>query len=1628
MFIKLKIFRRPVLCYGLIDTGNLALSLINEDFAKRLKLPISPVKVRLRTPNANGVDVVGRVSDDLLLWIEHVNKPLRIRPLVVKNLIYPLNIGSRALASHQMSIEFDTSGTALKVGDKRVLLSDPHTSLLTPSYDPRFLQVQNLCRDAKIMPRNDFTCCYTSKQNTSNSSQSQPSLSQVDLSHTNTDTTATDSSQNDHEVVLNFNQTKHRAYSYSSISIPPKSTSQIPIEVKVFNGRTDASSSVYFTPEVNRKYLLEKDVLGQEGVYSVQNNQAKILLHNLSDHPVHIAAGIRLGVFSTLKALEPVLEHTVNQIDPTLTPPSISEKELKYRREYIMENLNLGEGNLTMEQEGKFRALFLKYWDAISTGGHDLGHTTLGECVIELKEGAQPFKASTRPLNPALIQDLKRQISEWELAGVIEPSKSPWSSPLVPVRKKNSSTYRWAVDFRRLNSVTITDSFPLPRCEESLNALAGSCIFTCLDSAGAFHTVPVENASRPLTTFCSPLGLWQFARMPFGIVNGPAIYSRIVQRAMAHLPDHFLVIYLDDIIVHSKTIEEHLIHLEKVLDAHLRAGMKLKLAKCHVAKSSVDYLGHTVSKEGIQMNQDYVERVLSWPLPQSAADLRSFLGVAGYYRAFIPEFAKLTAEMQTMKNHPKPGWTDVTREKFQTLKSLFASAPVRSFPDFSKTAGRFILETDWSKEAKAAVLLQEHPDGVDRFIGACAHKCNVAERNYSANKGEMSALIMGLRKWEHILSYKPFLSRTDNAALTWLRNHKENRGIYSRWNDTLALFRFDCEHKPGKKNVFADALSRRTDNPPGEPEPEDVEILDVYMVIPEEGDGSREHSIITPDRWRQETVSDPNLSIILQRLQDQRPFDKEEKKEMNSVLRTYADKWEQLTVDQGVVYLREPRPWGWIRRVCLPDNLLYLALSWAHYDRYAGHFGISKTTSRIQDRFYIPNISNFVKEMISNCPDCLQKHKAAFKKNHPPYHRILQRFGEMVFVDIVGPLGNCIYRGERCSYVATMLDGFTRYLEAVPIPNQEAKTVAKAFLDHWVSKHGVPSSIHSDNGRQYTSKLWSEMVRLLGIQHTFTPPYSPEGNRVERVHRTLGNLLRTDDTGDRADWISKLFPAVLAINTTVNRVTGVSPYFAVYGRNCNLPIDLVLSLPTDPVDLDATNDPQRFGLNMRAKFRRIYQYMISQQDAEVARDVTQHTRTIENMKIRVGDQVYYFSNRAQPGLATKLQRRWIGPYVVNRIYSPSLVILRPVDPTKGPAHEIPAIVNRLARIDPHVQHKYQIANSYPTFQEMGNDLQDEGLELNQRDLGVTEDVPSVQPRFYGGAPRCRIPESSEATVAQPIPPLSPPKTSDTKDPVEMEQEETHPLRDLEEQMDGIASPPVVQDTVKLPTPDPEPQPEAIEMEEIPESQTRSLLPVRTSSVPIPVFYPPDPTLSAPAARIQDPDFIPSETSALTILDTPPLLTRQRTLGLTTQRIDSQRPVIRVQVPTDLPEIIDSRVLRKSIKRGRDGTEPMDRVVKSRVDKEEESEVPSDQCEESETNTNPPPLAIEYLPDVEDLPEAPVSVSSDQSHASLPYRRESDDTSLNSSRSSRQTPKMKRFLRLPKPPKPYKRIVDTREKK
>ena len=261
-------------------------------------------------------------------------------------------------------------------------------------------------------------------------------------------------------------------------------------------------------------------------------------------------------------------------------------------------------------------------------------------------------------------------------AEVIEPSTSPWASALVPVKKKGSDKLRWAVDYRRLNDVTIKDAYPLANIECNLHKLATAEVFSTLDSAGAFHTMPIREEDRDLTAFVTPFGHYRFSKLPFGLANAPAAYSRLVQIALDRLPRGFSLGFIDDIIIYSSTIREHVDHLRQVVRLHASVGMKLNLNKCHIMRNEVEYLGHLVSREGIQMIPSYVDRIMDWPLPETGKDLASFLGFTGYYRSFIKEYSFLTAEMNKLKKDDKVIWTDEVRTKFQRLKEVFKEKPV----------------------------------------------------------------------------------------------------------------------------------------------------------------------------------------------------------------------------------------------------------------------------------------------------------------------------------------------------------------------------------------------------------------------------------------------------------------------------------------------------------------------------------------------------------------------------------------------------------------------------------------------------------------------------------------------------------------------------------------------------------------------------------------------------------------------------------------------------------------------------------------------------------------------------------------------------------------------------------------
>ena len=458
--------------------------------------------------------------------------------------------------------------------------------------------------------------------------------------------------------------------------------------------------------------------------------------------------------------------------------------------------------------------------DVFAFKDSDLGCTSVLEHEIPLIDEA-PVRQRYRRLPPSQYAEVKAHIKQLLEQGVIRESCSPYSSPLVIVRKKDG-TLRMCVDYRLLNWKTRKDAYPLPRIEESLDALSGAKWFSTLDLASGYNQVVVAEKDRQKTAFCTLFGLYEFNRMPFGLCNAPGTFQRLMERIFSDQHFQSLLLYLDDVIVFSSSFDQHLIRLQMVLARFREHGLKVKWSKCSLFQHEVSYLGHIISTQGVATDPGKIRAVVEWQQPVNFKELRSFMGFAGYYRRFVEGFSRLAAPLHALsaigspKTQKSKGgvppfnqlWSTECRTAFQALKQRLISAPVLAYADFTKP---FFLEIDASHQGLGAVLSQDSDDG-RRPVAYASRGLRPSERNmenYSAMKLEMLAL-----KWavtdkfhEYLLGHK-FTVFTDNNPLSHLRTAKLG-AIEQRWVSELARFDFDLQYRPGRQNGNADGLSRR---------------------------------------------------------------------------------------------------------------------------------------------------------------------------------------------------------------------------------------------------------------------------------------------------------------------------------------------------------------------------------------------------------------------------------------------------------------------------------------------------------------------------------------------------------------------------------------------------------------------------------------------------------------------------------------------------------------------------------------------------------------------------------------------------------------------------------------------------
>ena len=896
--------------------------------------------------------------------------------------------------------------------------------------------------------------------------------------------------------------------------------------------------------------------------------------------------------------------------------------------------------DLTEAQTERMRHTLARYADVFSRDDMDLGRTGLVKHSINTGSSA-PIKCPPRRIAPARREEMQRTVNELAAQGVIERSDSPWSSAVVLVKKKDG-TQRFCVDYRALNDVTVKDSYPLPRIDDTLDALVGARWFSTLDLKSGYHQVEMAEEDKPKTAFSFGQGLWQFNVMPFGLCNAPSCFERLMERVLDGLQWKTALVYIDDVIVYGSTFEEELERLEEVLRRLRGAHLKLSPKKCVLFQREVPFLGHVVGRDGVRTDPEKVAVVEKWPVPTNVAEVRSYLGLCTYYRRFVPGFASVAAPLHRLT---KKGvgfvWDEACQAAFSGLKEALVKAPVLPYPDPKLP---YLLDTDASAEGVGAVLSQVK-DGAERVVAYYSAKFSKPERNYCVTRKELLAVLKRVEHFHPYLYGAEFTIRTDHAALQWLKTLKVPEGQLARWLGRLEQYNYRIIHRPGRVHCNADSLSRRpceagcSHCARKDPDPVCLRL----QVLASATEGS--------DRWREAQRGDSDLAPIFQWLEagGERPSWEAVASE-SPATKCLVDQWETLRMDaRGVLVKRwvavsDAGRDAWV--VLVPRVLRAEVLKELHAGVTSGHFGERKTLSRLRQRFYWVGMRSDVVEWCRACDVCSAR-KGPARKNRAPLE--VYRVGapmERAAVDIAGPLP-LTPRGNR--YICVAMDYFTKWPEAYAIPNHEAETVAGVLVNEFFTRFGVPAELHSDQGREFESRVFRECCELLGVRKTRTTPLHPQSDgMVERFNRTLAQQLAKYCEEDQGDWDVKLPAMLMAYRSAEHEATGFSPARLMFGRELRLPVDLSTGRPPDVILPTVTSG---YAAALQESLAAVHHQ--ARGHLKVAGQAMRATydRRARDAKYTVGDRVWLYNPRRRRGLSPKLQSPWEGPYTVEEVIS-----------------------------------------------------------------------------------------------------------------------------------------------------------------------------------------------------------------------------------------------------------------------------------------------------------------------------------------------------------------------------------------
>ncbi|KAJ0932532.1 putative nucleotidyltransferase, Ribonuclease H [Helianthus annuus] len=726
------------------------------------------------------------------------------------------------------------------------------------------------------------------------------------------------------------------------------------------------------------------------------------------------------------------------------------------------------------------------------------------EFRIELNPGAKPVAKAPYRLAPTEMRELMTQLQDLLDKGFIRPSVSPWGAPVLFVKKKDGSM-RMCIDYRELNKLTIKNRYPLPRIDDLFDQLQGASWFSKIDLRSGYHQVRVREEDIPKTAFRTRYGHYEFLVMSFGLTNAPAAFMDLMNRVCRPMLDKSVIVFIDDILVYSRSKSEHARHLREVLETLRKEKLYAKFSKCAFWLREVQFLGHVINAEGVLVDPSKIDAVMKWASPKSPTEIRSFLGLAGYYRRFIQDFSKIALPLTRLtRKKEKFVWGNEQEEAFRILKERLSSPPVLTLPDGTED---LVVYSDASHQGLGCVLMQR-----GKVIAYASRQLKPHEVNYPTHDLELAAVVFALKIWRHYLYGARCTIYSDHKSLKYFFEQKDLNMRQRRWLELIKDYDCDILYHPGKANVVADALSRKE-------YPSPLRVKSMKMVV-------------TP-RLLETIRESQRKSLGAEDLRKER-------------LKGVIDKLEENSTGLKMRFGRI-----WIPRFCEVKAAL---LDEAHKSRYSVHPGATKMYRDLKTNYWWPGMKRDIVKYVTKCLTCSQvkaEHQKPYGESQP-LGIPLWKWEELT-MDLVTKLPRT-KKGYDTIWV--IVDRLTKSAHFLPIKEAySSEKMAEIYMNEIVSRHGVPVSIISDRDTRFTSRYWQRFHESVGTRLHISTAYHPQTDgQSERTIQTLIDMLRACALDFGGNWDDHLPLVEFSYNNSYHSSIQMAPYELLYGRKCRTPV------------------------------------------------------------------------------------------------------------------------------------------------------------------------------------------------------------------------------------------------------------------------------------------------------------------------------------------------------------------------------------------------------------------------------------------------------------------------------------------